>query len=238
MMKLSLRELGAVLFAAAVAFMLSHNYLGIAWAAAFGLLMGAALGGAFLRGFSRNDLIVIVGGAVIAFAVTERHLQIPWALSIALMAGAVFAAVRCVASPQVFVMIVGSSLMATIGGYGLALEVHFSANAVAGTARVEGFNGGPNFGGILIVVHEVDGKLVQATAPTNFQGPEFGSDVSVKYLSEKPTRVELDSLWDRYLLVVLLFFPFAGLAIWQILSFITNRGRSDRSQAEDGHTLA
>ena len=238
MMNLSLRELGAMLFGAVCASTLAYGYLGLAWAVAIGFLMGGACCGALLRGFSRNDLIIIVGGAVFAFAVADCHLAIPWALSIGLLAVVLFAVLRYVVGPQFFLKILGSSLMASIGAYGLALEVHFGANAVAGTARVEGYTRNPKLGGTLGVVHEVDGNPVRATVQTYFQYPELGSDVMVMYLPEKPTRMELDSLWDRYLLVVLLFFPFAGLAIWEILSFITSRGRTDRDQAEDVHPLA
>jgi hypothetical protein len=232
-MKLSLPELGAILFAAVCPFILSYDYMGIAWAAAFGLLMGAALCAALLRGFSREDIIIVVGGAVFVFAVAERHLPIPWALSIAMLAGAVFAFVRGVAGPKFFLKVVASILAAGIGGYGLAIQVHFGANAVAGTARVEGVTPNPNLGQTVSVVHDVEGEPVRATVQTYLQYPQVGSEVPVKYLPEKPTRMELDSLWERYLLVVLLFFPFAGLAVWEVLSFVANRERGDRGQAED-----
>jgi hypothetical protein len=231
--KLSSRELGSILFGAAIVGTIAYVFLGIAWAVAIGLLVGAAWSAALLRGFSSRELIVILGGAVFAFAVAACDLQIPWALSIGLLTAAAMAAVRWIAGPDFFEKIVLSGLLASIMAYSIATKIQFGGKAVAGSALVEDFAVNFKFGGKASLVYEVDGEPVRATIQTNFHFPAQGSELPILYLPEDPNRVEMASLWERYLLTGLVLLVSGGAALWEILKFLITGGFSHRVRAED-----
>lgn len=218
-MKLYRHELVGIPWGAVNASVIAYFYLGIAWVVPFGLLAGAAWYGALLLGFSSLDLICISVGMVIGFGPTHSYLGIAWALAIGLLMGAGLGAVRWFAGPDFFFKIVFPILLASTLASIFPGKVHFDANAVSGTARVEDFTI-YYFTRYSSVVHEVDGKPVRATVQTNFHYSEIGSDVLIKYLPEEPTRVKLDSLWENYLVAGLALLLFVGGAVWGILSFL------------------
>ena len=232
-MKLTSRELGSILFGALIVGIIAYVYLGIAWAVAVGLLVAAAWYGALLRGFSRRELIVILGGMVFAFAVAACDLKLPWAVCIALLAGAGMAAVRWVAGPDFFEKIVIATLLASMMTLSFVHKLQFGANAVPGTARVEDFVLNFKFGGKASLVHEVDGVPVRATVQTHFHYPAKGSDMAILYLPDDPTHIELDNLWERYLLTGLVLLLFGSVAIWEILKCVISGGASHRVRADE-----
>ena len=232
-MKLSSRELGSILFGAFIVGAIAYAFLGIAWGVAVGLLVAVAWCGALLRGFSSRELIVMSCGMVFAFAVAACDLLLPWAVCIALLAGAGMAALRWVAGPDFFERIVIVALLATIMAYSFVHKLQFSANAVAGTARVEDFVFNFKLGGKASLVHEVDGEPIRATVQTHFHYPAIGSDITILYLPDDPTRIELDSLWERYLLTGLVLLLMGGATIWELRKFVISGGASHRVHADD-----
>jgi hypothetical protein len=189
----------------------------------------------------RYGLLGIVLFAVATAAVSCEYLQSAWGLATAPLMAAVMGlamwAARWTAQPErpdrfSVGMFLFFSWLAGVAAHGLVGAILFGANAVPGTARVEDVT---SYLGRwdARVVHEVDGKPVQADLRTAFHSVEKGTDLPILFLPNEPTRVRLDSIWQRYLILVVLL-GFGVPALWELRLFYSVRKTTGEASKNGG----
>jgi hypothetical protein len=189
----------------------------------------------------RTGLVGIVLAAGLTAAVAYYHFQTAWALSVGLLVGAAAGTARWAgrwAANRDRFGIRGAVLVAITALLVMELvrELHFSANAIAATARVEEYVPGVRGRGRARVAFQVDGRPVRASLKT--RSLRVGDDIQILYLADDPTQVELASIWDRYLSAGVLLLLFGGSTAWELGAFLRHRKPKNERAPETPDAIA